>query len=189
LAPSCDTADPCVCDQVCVDVLLLGPVDHIGLLGGVTGGVGGVTGGVGGVTGGVVHCIVTGKLDVLFARIGSKVDADTCAALLMVPAWVACTVIERNTDVFTGICGIFHVYVLPTTLAPVAATIANQTGNVSVNTIPVAISGQLLVIIKLYVNVSHMDAVFILAFFSSDKSAPTAATLVSVQSKLSCGLS
>ena len=51
----------------------------------------------------VVHCTVTGKVDVLFACTGSNVAADTCAALVNTPSCVACTVIERSTDVYAGI--------------------------------------------------------------------------------------
>jgi hypothetical protein len=51
----------------------------------------------------VVHCTVTGKAEALFACTGSNVAADTCAALVNTPSCVACTVIERSTDVYAGI--------------------------------------------------------------------------------------
>gem|GEM_PF-3203417 len=53
--------------------------------------------------------IFTGNVELLFARTGSNVAADTCTLLLIVPAAVACTVRLRDVDDQIGNCAIFRV--------------------------------------------------------------------------------
>ncbi len=127
---------------------------------------------------------MTGKVEVLLARIGSNVFADTCTLLLIVPACTACTVILRVTDDPTGSCVIVRVYVLPITLAHVAETIVNHAGRVSVTTTSVAESGPLLLISILYWNDCPIYAVFTVALLVIARSAHVACTVVLTYEKL-----
>ena len=127
---------------------------------------------------------MTGKVDVLLARIGSNVFADTCTLLLIVPACTACTVILRVTDDPTGSCAIVRVYVLPITLAHVAETIVNHAGSVSVTTTSVAESGPLLLMSILYWNDCPIYAVFTVALLVIARSAHVACTVVLTYEKL-----